>query len=104
MVKRKKLVIIKINDGAKTRIVKTKTRLRLVTNCCGELGALKERLTVGIVSAAKLAHPNIKIKTTRITVFNGYPHKIMHHSSRFCVKKHLIFKQLFVKITFISSS
>jgi hypothetical protein len=53
MISLKKLVITKTIDGAKTRIVKTTKRFKLVTSCCGVSGALKLRLTVGIGSAPK---------------------------------------------------
>ena len=64
---------MKISDGARTRIVKTKTRFRLVTSCCGELGAVNERFTVGIASAANANGLNAKTKrnNTLATVFNA---------------------------------
>lgn len=46
-IKRVKLVITKINDGAKTKSVSRAMTLRVVTSCLGSLGAFKERLTLG---------------------------------------------------------
>jgi len=46
-------VVIKIIEGARTKIVSTTNRFRLVTSCCGVSGALKLRFTVGIASAPR---------------------------------------------------
>lgn len=40
-------------DGARTSIVRTTKRFRLVTSCCGVSGAVRLRFTVGISSAPK---------------------------------------------------
>lgn len=45
-----KLVITKIKDGAKTNKVKTKTTFNVVTSCVGVVGAVSDRLTLGIVT------------------------------------------------------
>ncbi|EMH25428.1 hypothetical protein HMPREF1451_00330 [Helicobacter pylori HP260BFii] len=51
-IKRVKLVITKINDGAKTKSVSRAMTLRVVTSCLGSLGAFKERLTLGSALSA----------------------------------------------------
>ncbi len=56
-------------EGARTSIVRTTNKFKLVTNCSGESGALRLKLTVGIVSAptSKLV---LKNKSNTKILFN----------------------------------
>lgn len=61
-----KLVITKIRLGARMRSVSTRTTLRVVTSWRGELGAVSERLTVGMLWAARASANPKKAKSTKI--------------------------------------
>ena len=58
-------------EGANTRIVRTTSKFKLVTNCSGESGALKLKFIVGIASAptSKLV---LKSKSSIKILFNYF--------------------------------
>ncbi len=67
----RKLVIINRIEGAITRTVSITRRFKLVTNCSGLVGALNERLTVGIESAPKKKTGNSK-RVKNMLFFNYF--------------------------------
>ncbi|BEG57394.1 hypothetical protein NHP21005_10820 [Helicobacter sp. NHP21005] len=63
-IRRIKLVITKIKEGASTKRVKTSTTLRVVTNCVGVWGAVKDKLIVGITGSLSAAPSNTQEAST----------------------------------------
>lgn len=70
MIRRKKLVIKNISDGASASRVKTIITFRLVTSCAGVSGALRVRFIVGIVCAPKELTNSVKNSKS---AFKTYP-------------------------------